>query len=364
MRLFRKSRRPSLRCASFALLAACHAAGGERAPAPPSAAAVPGLAGDSPSPANEAAFLNLRSALARGDDELAARILVGLRERALSAPELELVARAERVLTGRALVRGLELDLVSEPVPDAEGSFRLALLARSQAAERVRLKLPPCDLKRRRATMDARGVEGLDYESRASSALRTLELLPGVEQRVELLTYELPLGRALAVRERWRLEPRSGEIESGGNSYPAAAVPVASCERERFSPLLAPGAAASTALAGRLAALEPPSQRELLELALRTPRAAHAEALCALAPVVARLAREAPERVQAAEPALRWLTQNRELGQDAGAWARYLAARALDPRLVPGARTDSAPSGGLDLPERPRSVQHHGEEQQ
>lgn len=359
MRRPAKPRRPRARVArpvlraglavGLALLAGCRAV--DRTPP---AAASTGAPVAVLSPASEAAFQALRSALAQGEDEVAAGILARLRRGALSARERELVEGAERVLAGRALVRTLELELVSEPVPGESASFRLVLRARSQASAGVRLRLPPCDLKRRRTTMDARGVEGLDYESRASSALAKLELEPGVERRVEILSYELPLGRALAVRERWRLETRSGEIESAGAVYPAAAVRVAGCERERLSPLLDPAPATSTDLAERLAAETPPRARELLELALRTPRADVEACLAELAPLVERLAAEAPERVQASEPALRWLTQNRDLGPDAGAWARYLTAR-----VAAGDASDAAPPGGLDLPARPRGAGRH-----
>jgi hypothetical protein len=201
------------------------------------------------------------------------------------------------------------------------------LVARSSAAEALRLRLPPCDLKRARASMDARGVEGLEYESKVSPVLNELSLAPGVEQRVELVTYELPLGRALGVRERWRVETRSGEIECAGERFPAARVRIAGCERERLSPLLEAGPVAAGALGERLAASEAPSRRALLELAMRVPGTEREAALRALAPVVADLARKAPERVTAAEPALRWLTQNRDIGPDAAGWARYLEAR-------------------------------------
>lgn len=334
----------------LALGTACH--GVRREPVPP--ATSPGAPAPVALGAGEAVFQALRSALAQGEDELAGQLVARLRLHTLNARERELVEGAERVLAGRALVRALELQLVSEPVPGESASFRLVLRARSQASAGVRLRLPPCDLKRRRTTMDARGVEGLDYESRALSALAELELEPGVERRIEILSYELPLGRALAVRERWRLETRSGEIESAGAVYPAAAVRVAGCERERLSPLLDPAPAASTDLAERLAAESPPRARELLELALRTPRTEIDAALAALAPLVERLAAEAPERVQASEPALRWLTQNRDLGPDAGAWARYLMAR-----VAAGGASDAVPAGGLDLPARPRGALRH-----
>ena len=107
----------------------------------------------------------------------------------------------------------------------------------------------------------------------------------------------------------------------------------------------------SEALATRLAAGEPPSTRELLELALRTPPEQREAGLTALVPVVAELARIAPERIARAEPALRWWTQNRELGADAAAWAHYLAARSAA-HASEDANGGETPGGELDLPER------------
>jgi hypothetical protein len=324
------------------LLAACHAAGG----AGDGRAAPAAEAGPAPAdPASAARFRALAAALEEGEDELARAILAGLRARPLSAREAERLASAERVLRGRELVRALELWLASEPVPGAEARFRLVLGARSRAPEELCLRLAPCDLKRSRASMDARGVEGLEFESKVTRALAELRLVPGVEQELELLAYDLPLGRALGVRERWRLETRAGEIECGGAAFPAANVAVAGCERERLAPVLEPGAAAPAALAERLSAESAPTTRELLELALRTASAGREAALGALAPVVAALARTAPERVAAAEPALRWLTQNRDIGPDAAGWARYLAAR-----VAAGAERPDEERERLDLP--------------
>jgi len=310
---------PSRALALVALVAACRAAGSARAGAP---AAV-----ERPDPTVPARFQALAAALDEGEDELAQALVAGLRARALTAQEEERVASAERVLRGRELVRSLELALASEPVPDAEGRYRLVLVAHSTAAQPLRLHLPPCDLKRSRASMDALGVEGLEFESKVSPALAELRLVPGVEERVELVSYDLPLGRALGVRERWRVETRSGEIECAGEILPAARVKIAGCERERLSPLLEPGSVAPGTLGERLAASEPPGRRALLELAMRIPSTERETAVHALAPVVADLARRAPERVVAAEPALRWLTQNRDIGPDAAGWARYLEAR-------------------------------------
>ncbi len=346
-------RRPSPRRASLlgglVLLAACQAAGGERAPGrvvEPTAAGGVTLS----DPAAEALFQALAAALEEGEDELARSLLVGLSARPLGTRERELVASAERVLRGRELVRGLELALASEPVPGEEARFRLILVARSRDTEEVHLRLPPSDLKRLRASMDARGFEGLEFESKASHALAELRLRPGVQERFTLLTYELPLGRALGVRERWRMETRSGEIECAGEVLPAGHVKVQGCERERLSPLVAPEPAPAEALAERLGQEGVPSTRELLELALRIEPAGRESALRALAPVVAGLAHTRPGHVALAEPALRWLTQNRDIGPDPAGWARYLEARLA-------AGTAESTPGGLDLPARSRNEQ-------
>ena len=160
-----------------------------------------------------------------------------------------------------------------------------------------------------------------------------------------ILTYELPLGRALAVRERWRLVTRSGEVQSDGQRFPAAAVNVAGCARERASPLLAARPDAAAEFVAELEDAGHPSTRALLEAALAIPPDEREAALAALAPLIAELARRDPERVLAAEPALRWLTENRDLGADPAAWARYLANRS-------GSESNDHPR--LDLPDRPR----------
>jgi hypothetical protein len=347
MLLPKKRRRASPLLVGLTLLAACRATGGARQPGRVPAAQGGAALSD---PAAERVFQALAAALAEGEDELARHILAELDARPLGARERELVASAERVLRGRELIRGLELALVSEPVEGVEARFQLVLVARSRSSQAVRLRLPPCDLKRLSASMDARGFEGLQFESKVSAGLAQLALRPEVEERVTLLTYELPLGRALGVRERWRMETRSGEIDCAGAVFPAANVKVQGCERERLSPQVTAGPVPAGALAERLAEASVPSARELLELALRTERAEREPALRALAPVVAELARTRPGHVALAEPALRWLTQNRDLGADPAGWARYLAGR------VAAGTAQSAP-GGLDLPA------HRGERQ-
>jgi len=118
-------------------------------------------------------------------------------------------------------------------------------------------------------------------------------------------------------------------------------VRIEGCERERRSPLLGTEPSSSAEL---LRALETSKSRsELLRLALCLPSESRPQALDALAPLVASLAKDSPERVEAAEPALRWLSGNREIGADAEGWARWLAARAKRKHELP------APDR-LDLP--------------
>lgn len=336
-----------LALAALGVLVACsaHAPRGS-APAEPTPAQV--------SPANAAIFVALQGALEDGEDQLARSIVASLRARPLTPREDELARSAERVLDGRALVRSLDLELVSEPADLAGGTaYRLVLCARSSARVPVVLSLPPADLKRSRSAIDADGLEGLEFESRTTRALENLELAPSEERRIELLAYELPLGRALGLRERWRCQTRSGEIRSGGEVFPAARVEVRGCERERLSPLVAGAPAAPAELLSLLEGPEPASSRALLDTALRIDPALRPETLRLLAPVVERLAFESPERVEASEPALRWLTGNRDLGRDPRGWAAYLRLRAepLPATPVPGE---------LDLPGSPRSGAERG----
>ena len=303
-------------------------------------------ADESVSPLNVPLLASLQQALEQGEDELAGRLIARLRTRTLSTAEERAVAAAERVLFGRARVRELDLALESEPASDApEGAFSLWLVARSRSARPVTLALPPADLKRARAAIDANGLESLEYESTASRVLCGLALAPGGEQRIELLRYELPCGRALAVRERWRLESRSGDLLYDGASYPAARVPVRGCSRERVSPLVAGPEAPGSTLAEVLSGGEALTPRQVLEVALRIPREEREAALRPLGALVEGLPQE---RIQAVEPALRWLTGNRDIGPDGPRWARYLAARA-----ELGAEPEEGERPALDLPARP-----------
>ena len=317
---------------ALVLGAACRAPGTD--PAPEAAA-------DSLSP-HAGLFVALQGALEDGEDELAGILVARLDARLLSTRERDFLDASRRILAGRELARGLELALESEPLEGAPvGSYRLLLRASQRSGAALTLKLPPADLRRSRTSVDERGVETHELESRAIRCFQELELGPG-EREIELLTYDLPLGRALAVRESWSLSTRSGEFQRGDEALPAADVRVAGCERVRVVPRLEESAARPEDLARLLAQSEELDGRGALELALRIAPDEREATLTLLAPLVGELAGTAPAKVESAVPALRWLARTRDLGRDAQAWARYLANRQPS--------RGGVERGALDLP--------------
>lgn len=328
-----------------ALCAACNGPRGGASPARGTAGAPAGA----PLPAGpqRTRLLALQSALTDREDALAERLVEILRAGPLEPAEARFVEGAERVLEGRRVTAALTLALESRPAEDATEEaprFTLWLTVRSSVARDVRLELPPADLRRSRHAIDARGAEGMEVESRAVRALERLKVPAGGTREVALLDYDLPCGRALAVRERWTLATRSGQVRVGERVLPAAEIAVAPCERERLSPLFPGEPVAADAPAERLGSGEPLATRDFLELALRVPEGDRPAALAALGPVLERLAGEDPDRLRRAEPALRWLAGRRDVATGPETWGRYLREGRWD---APVRRPDE---GGLDLP--------------
>jgi len=283
---------------------------------------------DGVSPRNRPLFASLAAAVEDGDEALAEGILLRLRSRVLSTHEESLAAAFERVVTGRKLVSQVVLALRSEPL-DQEERFRLVLRVENLGKVSLLLDLPPADLARFRLGVAADGNEGSEYDNRMIDSLTGLHLEPGARREFELLAYELPIGDFLAVRERWQLHPRSGEVYFAGEAYPAANMKVTPCERvrlregKRLEPVRPEQLAALLQGAGELEAAV------LLEHAVRVPLADREVALASVAAFVERWAYSEPERVEAVAPALRWLSQNTRLGGEAQAWDRYLQDRLL-----------------------------------
>ena len=282
--------------------------------------------------AHNLALLNaLAGAVEDGDDTLAQGLLVRLRTRSLSTHEEGLADAFERVLRGRALSGQLSLTLVSEPAAQP-GRYRLFLTAENEGVEDVVLNLPPADLTRLCVGVVREGNERSEYDNRVVDLFAGLVLAAGAREELELFEYDLGAGPFLAVRERWQLRTRSGEIRAGDEAYPAANLQVAPCERVCLGSEAPADPAGPEELARLCEGEEPLAGPELLEVAVRVRPEDRDSALRTVAPYVERWAATEPDRVRIAAPALRWLSTNTTLGGEAQAWNRYLRAR-LRPRV-------------------------------
>jgi hypothetical protein len=166
---------------------------------------------------------------------------------------------------------------------------------------------------------------------------------------------ELPLGNyplvvppdILAVRVRWKLHLRSGEVLLGGVGYPAMGFDVRPCALERLAPFLPSDPVAPQELA-RYAREGVPYTPALLERAVRIPAADRSAALDLLAPIVESSPRQ---QIELLAPALRWLTDRPDPPSGATGWKTWFRER----REAADARRESerrAPAGNLDLGRR------------
>jgi hypothetical protein len=272
------------------------------------------------------AFDALHAAVKDGNDEVARRTLASILARSPPEHLLEFARGYERILDGRDLARALNLRLVSEPVQGSAADFRLFLEAGHPGASDVLVRLPPAGLCRTLTAVDAAGNESRRLSTVLTTALEDLSVPAGETVRVRLLDYELELGGALAVRERWTLDPRAGVFEVEGRELPAQDPPVEAAERTRLAPFLPtavvePG---EVALYLERAEIFLPA---LIERAVRVTPEQREEALDLLTPVVLRLEREDPERLQLAAPALRWLARSGRQGGAPAAWGAWFEAR-------------------------------------
>ena len=209
----RKARRGAGLALALPLLAACAAQGTDPGENPGSVALAGLDARLVRSVRHQSLFRALQGAVRDEDTALADLLVSRLRGLPLESQEEELLAGFERVLEGRRLVGSLHFSLESRPLGEAD-QFRLLLVAENDLPGPVKLRLPPAILRRLRVAVDPVGLEGRDLDSRTTHAFVKLELEAGERREIRLLEYDLSPARALAIRERWSLEPRSGELES------------------------------------------------------------------------------------------------------------------------------------------------------
>lgn len=313
---------------------------------------------DGVAPAHRPLFEALGGAIEDGDQDLGHALLLRLRLFRLSAQEKQLAEGFEQVLVGRDLISRLRLGLSSEPLGES-GHYRLVLVVENLGREQLRLHLPPADLTRFRLAVNHEGTERSEYDNRVTRVLSGLELAPGARRELDLVDYTLPIGRYLAVRERWQLLARSGEIYRNGRSFPAANIGIAPCERMRLCDQSAERPVSPEELARVFGAEGALETAVVLEHAVRVLPEHTDKAIRGVAPYIERWARTDPERVQSATPALRWLTHNTQLGGEALGWHRYLKARlkpvekraVLDiPPVTPSSPGPTPGRGPLYLP--------------
>jgi hypothetical protein len=318
-------RAPRARRVARALLLLALAGGGAACAAP--RAASPPAAID---PALEPAFSALGAAVAARDDALAERILARI---LASDPDEPTRAHAEvyrRILRGRALGRELRLSLAAEPADDG-ASVEVALLAGHGMEQTLEVRGGAGTLRQLLTGLDGAGTESRLARSVAVEAVERLRLPPGEPRRVRLGRYEVPVGGALGVQARWDLHLPAGTIRADGGDFPLDGVSVAGCETLRLAPWLPQGPVEPGELA-RYVADGGRSMPAVVERTVRVPLDHRGEALEALVPVAAELpVIDLPVLI----PALRWLSEERSLGADAEAWARWLQARSTAPGATP-----------------------------
>ena len=290
------------------------------------------------------AFQALQGALADGEEAMARRILDGVLARGPRGDDLALADDFGRILRGRELVRGLDLHLSSAPA-DEEGYRRLFLVLRQTADEPLQLRLPPGKLRRRRTAIDPDGFAHGDLDTSLVPELSDLTIPPGVELTLALSRYFVPMGRAMALRDRWSLDVLSGEIHVGDEPYPAVGIRITPVEADYLASFLSAQAVEPEVLVEYLRREEihlPP----LLERTVRIAPGRRDEALAALLPVLRDPATAEEERMAMIAPALRWLSGSTEPGVDPRAWIRYLEAH-----LAPSSPEGEGRRPVLDLPD-------------
>ena len=287
------------------------------------------------SPLQRPLFTALAGAVEDDDTSLARALLNRLQARPLSEHEESLVDAFRRVIRGREIVAQLELALYSVPLDsqgnvtegEESGKYRLKLLVESKSDESLLLHLPPADLTRLRLGVTEAGHELSDYDNRVIEALSGLTVDPGARLELDLIDYELPLGKLLAVRQRWQMRARSGEVYATGEAYPAARLRIAPTETIRLREEDAQNPVEPTELAQLFGSEGELEKEVLLEHAVRVPASERDRALRGVAPLIESWALTDPTRIEQATPALRWLSQNTTLGGEGQAWRDYLRGR-------------------------------------
>ncbi|MGK0216670.1 MAG: hypothetical protein ACI9HE_000142 [Planctomycetota bacterium] len=292
----------------FTLLSGCAA---PISAAPPEPSSLLGIA-----PRYLPSFQAVRAALDGRDDSTAAAILRRLQaqleqesrqgagvvaDEARSA--LPLAAGFERVVKGRRRVAALKLELVLQPEEEGAPGQELVLLVTNSWADPLRLVPGPANLVLTRTRVGADGRQARMARTQALD-LFELEVAPGDSGEVSLGHYRAQLTRDMvAERLDFQLEMRAGQVQQGGESYPAQHLGVDALEYVALATYLPNGSVEPAELVRYLQ--QPKRSREAaMERALRILPHRRGEALALLEPL---LGRATDEEFSGLAPILTWL---------------------------------------------------------
>ena len=306
---------------ALCLVAGCGAPSASRNADPGSYASIP--------QSYVAAFEGLKIALGAGEDETARGIASQIRRRLAmhQSPPVgvqELLAGFERILRGRALIRGTELWLEIRPRPDSH-LCEVWLHGRTSHPSGVALRPGAATLEWQRRTLLLDGRDHLKAKTLPLDGVRPVELVQEASgiRSVHVYDRRIPTG-ALAVNDRWILHLRSGSVDADGEAFPAMKLSVSAAQRVELASVLPPESLDPGLLAE--AARKPEiSIPALLERTVRILPRDRDAALDALVPLVEIWT---PEQIARLVPSLRWLSGDSEPGADPLAWRAWLRAWA------------------------------------
>lgn len=303
-------------------------------------------------------FARLQEFVLDHDDEAARNTLARIYAQEPTGKTLEFAHSFERVLTGRALVSVVRLELVTQAHADDASRYRVALFVLNKSLQEFSLHPGAATLTLERTVVDGNGHERRSEFSSATDTLPTLALVPGEPIELQLQEFSRPVGLAaqaagagasldhglksvMATRFRWHLGLQSSLFDVEGAEYPAMNFQIASTDRIWISSSL-PQESVSSAQFAEAVHAGGLTRVELLRLAVRVPVEERTETLRLLASEVELLGRES---LRGLAPCLRWISGDSRLGDDPVAW------RAWIQRYAQSAAGTATKNAGLDLPD-------------
>jgi len=298
----------------------------------------------------------LKDALEAHDDESARRIARNLRMRieaergsgdnSATDDALRLLEAFERILTGRALVDSLDLELFLR-TDEATQHTRVLMRARTSRATRVELRPGAALLRTQRMLILPDGRVTRTELTQGVGNLERLSLDSDGWLEVPLASFSSTIpGNALAGRTLWSLTFTSGEVLEEGRHSPAMNVPVLSVERIDLAYFL-PNAPVDPVELATFVQRPEVTLPPILERTVRVLPERRDEALDLLTPLVEGWT---PEQIERVVPTLRWLSRVNSPGGDPLLWREWLRKRNLVRAEL--ARETAGPDRTLDLPGR------------